>query len=88
MKKLELKLDELRVETFEVLERPAERGTVMGQGGEGSSAAGFGCVNDCFSTNYDYCGATQDYTCNCNSGEWACVGSEEGTCASCEPECA
>jgi hypothetical protein len=57
MKKLELKLDDLQVETFTTAERPAGRGTVEGHYGTTHTQAGETCDVTCAGTcrGYDTC---------------------------------
>ena len=59
MKKLKLKMDELRVETFSTGEAHAGRGTVQGHYGTTHTEAGDTCTD--YTCAGDTCG---EYTCN------------------------
>lgn len=98
MKKLKLMLDELAVETFETVNPVDRRGTVVGRGDSSAGPrecaymCTAGCPSDqCFT---DACiftdfgcdtgpGATEDYSCVCQSNEWECAGTDY--CPSVEP---
>lgn len=60
MKKVQLKLETLRVESFETAERPEERGTVNGH--QFATRVGGCTVSTCPPHN---CFCTEDYTCRC-----------------------
>jgi hypothetical protein len=79
MKKLKLKLEDLRVDTFEVGARLAERGTVLGRENPPATPA---CTGD----TCDACvQATLVFTCECKSADTVCDSHE--TCATCVPFC-
>lgn len=62
MKKLALRMDDLRVETFTTAEQPGGRGTVAGHYGTTHTQQGQGA--SCDPTCQDSCGGdTCDYTC-------------------------
>ncbi len=84
MKKLALKLDELRVQTFETGTAPPPRGTVRAR----QSMSGTpGCVDPCASAAAG-CGATLVYTCTCKSEDACMMGTDFATCAgTCPPVC-
>ncbi|HEX8692887.1 MAG TPA: hypothetical protein VF746_10735 [Longimicrobium sp.] len=86
MKKLELKLDDLRVETFEVESDAAERGTVRGLWD--TSGGPFGCGDNCVDFSMTDDEMTCEYSCDCVSNEIACADPTDQTgCASCEVGC-
>ena len=58
MKKLTLKLDELRVETFTTTRQPAERGTVQGH---------YGTAHTQGPTNCGTCGCDTAYDATCRN---------------------
>lgn len=61
MKKIQLKLDTLRVESFETAERITERGTVEGQ--QIATRVG-GCTQTTCPPAHCFC--TEDLSCRCN----------------------
>lgn len=61
MKKIQMKLDSLRVESFETAKRPDERGTVDGHqiGSWGANCTATTCPPY-------HCFCTEEYSCRCN----------------------
>jgi len=74
MNKLQLRLDDLRVDSFETLPDAAERGTVLGNRAISDST----CFQDICT-----CDPTQGDTCN---GGYTCA-TCAGTCQSCAETC-
>ena len=65
MKKLGLKLDELKVETFEVAKQGPGRGTVLGHGDTEVETCRFSCI--CQDTVYTNNDPTCDFSCDCET---------------------
>ena len=82
MKKLNLNIEALRVESFQVEAKPSARGTVLGH----QSLSGLGCQDTCTSMGGDQCAATLLYTCTCRSegGDACMMATDYATCQNCE----
>jgi hypothetical protein len=70
MKKLGLKLDELRVESFEVGKTGVGRGTVQGHEPSSVDTCAASCI--CVDTVYTNNDVTCDLSCDCASGAATC----------------
>ena len=95
MEKLRLRLDDLRVDSFETVKRESEKGTVFGeqctcwtQCGQntcpgcptcGASCNGT-CEYSCNGTCYETCGNSCWGTCNEYTCAWTCAASCAGSC--------
>ncbi|HEX2203670.1 MAG TPA: hypothetical protein VHG91_10245 [Longimicrobium sp.] len=76
MKKLGLKLDELRVETFELEKTAAGRGTVLGHEASPVDTCRFSCI--CLDTVYTNNDPTCGLSCDCVS-RIVCTPTGDGT---------
>jgi hypothetical protein len=72
--KLTLKLDDLRVDTFDTTDPRGERGTVVGQQ---QCTCDVTCPFTCADGT---CGGIYDTTCNCTVGGHSCAGTCGATC--------
>ena len=82
MKKLALKLGDLRVETFTTAEKPGGRGTIQGHYGTTHTQAGETCWVSCQGT----CGIIPDSTINAAKPTRFC-GGDTNDMTGCQPCC-
>jgi hypothetical protein len=71
MKKLVLNVDDLKVQSFETVKAPRDRGTVLGaqENTYDASCASCESVCYCFTQGEDTCNYSCDFTC-----DWSCYG--------------
>jgi hypothetical protein len=86
MKKLRLRLEDLRIDSFTTTQAQDEKGTVFGE----QCTAETACTCPDCPTGDASCDGTCDASCDggCGSGDWSCGGTCDQSCGgTCGPTC-